>query len=519
MSSKETKKKLPSYNVIKISLSVFMGVFIILGTILVYYYAKGYRFNTEEKIVLKTGVISAETEPSRANLYVDGELIGKTPKSAHSIEEGEVKVEVWKSKYKPWETTTTVLSEKSTPLYPYLVLEEPIRTEIFQTTEELIEQQYTDDGNYIFFITRDLDVSNTTGTYKIWKYDINRYFWDLSDNPKVVYEQEYSNLTNISIQLSPDSKLALLKTTVVNEKKEDVKNIELLHTAPNGALIEQLDLNNFIDSYTFTWSENSKYLLLENDLELISIKISDKKKFLVYKKENNNFIWNTDTLGFIYFIEKNNDGLSYNLSQMLLDGTEEKIIIQHIYTGTDLQLIEPSRELEQVNHTLFTNAPENKMFVGEINKIQINQEAQGVIFSTSEAMYWYNIEDKQYITINNYPSEIISFSEESTLLLLKDSNNKLGIFTHTKEESDHITEIGTYFFKDSDTTDEKWISNEYNITYLKDNALYISDTNGSNNYEVQIINGTDYQTSFNRNYLYTTELSEENFTIVQYKIN
>ena len=75
---------------------------IILGTIAAYYYANGYRLNFDQRSIEKTGVLSVESTPSRADLIVHGEDVGRTPRTVASVPEGIAEVELRKDGYVTW---------------------------------------------------------------------------------------------------------------------------------------------------------------------------------------------------------------------------------------------------------------------------------------------------------------------------------------------------------------------------------------------------------------------------------
>ena len=97
------KKQKPSFDAMRLLLSIGTAFFLFVTSFLIYYFSKGYRLDLESKEIRKTGVLTIQSDPSFANLYIDGEEEGKTPKSK-TLDIGTFTVSVWKSKFFPFYT-------------------------------------------------------------------------------------------------------------------------------------------------------------------------------------------------------------------------------------------------------------------------------------------------------------------------------------------------------------------------------------------------------------------------------
>jgi len=129
---------------------------LVLGTIFIIYYSKGYRFSLKEDTVelSKTGVLSITSYPSRADLYIDGEKVGKTPRTEGSIPEGSYSVSVKKEAYKDWTKVLPVKAELSTPYIANLFLEKPLANTDFKMKQDVISAKISGNENHIFLLTR-----------------------------------------------------------------------------------------------------------------------------------------------------------------------------------------------------------------------------------------------------------------------------------------------------------------------------------------------------------------------------
>jgi flagellar basal body-associated protein FliL len=77
----ETKKIKKEINIISLLISIFSVLFVVGGALVIFYFSKGYRISISEKNIRKTGVLTVQTEPSPADLYINGDDIGRTPRS------------------------------------------------------------------------------------------------------------------------------------------------------------------------------------------------------------------------------------------------------------------------------------------------------------------------------------------------------------------------------------------------------------------------------------------------------
>lgn len=80
---------------------------------LIIFYSIGYQFSAHTVDPVPVGVVSVETMPRRADVYVNSRLIGKTPRAVPNLLAGTADVSVKKDGYIPW--------EKRVPVEPGLV--------------------------------------------------------------------------------------------------------------------------------------------------------------------------------------------------------------------------------------------------------------------------------------------------------------------------------------------------------------------------------------------------------------
>ncbi|HRI05498.1 MAG TPA: PEGA domain-containing protein [Candidatus Dojkabacteria bacterium] len=517
-----TKKIIKAMKIIaQVIIAILATAFIIVGTIFVYYYAKGYRIDLQDRNVRKTGVINIDSSPSRADIIIEGENKGKTTKTIASIDEGFVEVKLKRSGYFDWVKSIEVISEKSTPILAELFRTKPIlESKITIQKDFSIEKIHrSNDGNVFIYITKDKN-SNLV----IWRYDLNRNFWNLSNNPHIVATLTEREIKNLKLYSSPSSQNILLIYNHTLDKSTETK-IQLFNTQQTDSSGRSMDLEKFITSgYTFTWSESENYIVMESSTDILSFNINNQAKYLLYKKSpKESVVWTSDSQSNFYYTQKDKDesGTYLSLEQLNMDGTGNKTLIPRIYFQTDIKYIEEIRKGEDENNA-FTNAPQNTRFSGDVIGIKIDQATKGIFMTTEQSSYWYDTTSDKYVIINPYKTDFVSYSPNRQSLLYKDNNNKyIGIFTFDKDESDPITKLGSkIIIKNADNvSDLKWITNS-NLTFTLNDTVNIIDKDGDNQYTISIEKyPSTYSTVGNGKYMHTIEKNSDGSNqIVRYVI-
>ena len=104
-------------------ISILASLFVYTGAVAIYLYANGWRLGDSNQLLVKTGVLTVQSSPSLADLYVNGEKEGRTSKSV-SLPVGIHSVLVKKNGYVEWKKDVEIKEQKSTPVYPWLIKKE-----------------------------------------------------------------------------------------------------------------------------------------------------------------------------------------------------------------------------------------------------------------------------------------------------------------------------------------------------------------------------------------------------------
>jgi hypothetical protein len=516
---KETKRIKKEINIVSLLMSIFSVLFIVGGALLIFYFSRGYRINISERNIKKTGVLTVQTEPSMADLYINGDDVGKTPKS-RTLDIGTNSITVKKEGYRDWNKQVEIVEEKSTLLFPFLIFEQITPSSVWENTGEVEKAWISDNEAYFVFLIKD-----EIGQRSLWTYRINSPIWNLNPNPvqilTVTEEQD------IDLVISHNGQKAIM--TLTEEGQENYYIVDLtVPILPEN--LEPITIPEITES-TLSWSRDNRYIILESTTEISSIDTTllpnvEEPNILVTKEPDVNYIWNTDEEGFFYILEDlhtEEDGTyTYALKQMLPNGGSPNYTIDKTYFQKQTSYIDYYRENGD-SYPEFTTSPQATQAIGKITYFEVNQELNGVYIKTETSVYWYDITTDKYRMICTHPAELISFSPDSRKVLFVNNNNYY-IFTLKKEEADHTEEIGTKKVKNitkEDTSQISWLSNSTYLYYVKDNKLQISEKDGENQMELLDMKSTLLHTIMqNREYIITLENDPEKIAVVinQYRL-
>lgn len=434
-------------------------------------YANGYRIDFIKREITKTGVLTIESDPTGASLFINNKEQGKTPKSS-SLEIGKYNISIKKDKYNDWNKSLDVLEGKSTPIFPWLVLKEPKKEELWKSETPVLKSWLNETKDHFIFLTE-----NTDKTFSLWEYSINTPFWDLSTNPSVFLTLK-ENVIDLTI--SPNGQKAILK---INDSKSKPL-LYVLETQISNSLdtLIPLDIKN-LETYNLTWSKDNKSLILESNTDISIYNTSAKTTVkIIDKVPTMKYLWTTDEKGFLYILEPivSDKVYTYKLKQYEQNGINAKYLINTFSFQKSDQYINEYRK-NGFAFVEYTSSEESTFSGGDIVSMIVNQDAKGIYIKTTLATYWYNMTTEKFMMISAYPAELISFSPDITKLIFREQLD-IGVFIFDKEEADHTQVIGSKKLQNTTETisDISWLSNSLYISYKEGAKLYSCDIDGEN---------------------------------------
>ena len=513
-------KKRTSRKFISILTSILATFAVYTGALLIFLYVQGWRFDFIDHSVKQVGVLTVESSPTQANIYIDDIERGRTNRSM-TLDIGTYDVTISKNEYYDWEKNVKILEEKSTPIYPYMVKTEFEAEEIFLS--ELVLEKYWADmtNNHLILLLK-----NET-SYQLVHYSINNGFWTLNSTPITVLTipmEVESPITTINLILSPSGKTGILEIAT-----EQSSNRYILPTTKASSYTDLLENPlNFKDfqNYTLSWAQDEEYLILESDEDVISYNIARNTKHLLLRRIDKLDIWSTDKDGYFYILRHlentDEDVLKYTLKQYNLDGSSETELIPTLFFQNNINYIENYREPD-FNFGYFSNSPESTQTIGKITGFTTYHDLSGLFIKTTQASYWYDNTIGKYITVSPYPANLLQLSPDRNKILIETAT-KYSIFTLDKEEGDHTVTIGTKDITNINIDLTKKINLLSNSNYLQfeeDEFIYICDIDGDN--KTPLINNENilYWTvdSSRENLIVLTNIEGESVKITSYRIH
>ena len=492
---------------VKIStiVSIVSLAFVVVVGAVIFFLAKGYRVNLEDKEIKKTGVLAISTEPTTSTVTIDYKDRG-TLQRGITLDVGTHTVKVSKEGYRDWNGTEVIVEGKSTIENVMLILKDNTLTNIWSsdfTVQEVIRNK---NNTLALIILKDSD----NKTY-IYRYKFTTYIWDFSQNPSLLLttEEEISDLDP-----SPNGYWATVNIS-------GVKNI--WNISDNSYFPLEISDTNNLTNYTSTWANNSNYLILESATGIYSYNPANKMLYTLLQKEppTNKVVWTTDGNGYFYYVEKKTK--TYDIVQLPLNATApKKTTVNTLFVQNDTSIINKYRKnTTESEYNYFDGSTEESLIVGNILDIKVDNKVEGLSIKTDLATYFYDMETKKHIMMFPYPAEILDYAMSWKKVLIYSEGHGTYIFTFRKNNSDLINSLGLNEISDIANAKEiHWLSNSSNISYEQKGNIYICDKYGDNK---QLIKTDGKQIDFtinnSRDTLLVFETQKDGtFAINKYKI-
>jgi len=185
---------------IRVLYTVLSAVFILIGTVLAINYAKGNYRLTQDGFVEETGLLSANSSPTGAQVLIDNKLITATDDTIY-LEPGTYQIKIVKDGYTPWEKTMTIEKELVAQTNALLFPSAPSLTPLTFTGAKNISP--SPDGQKIVYYTNSASTQSRNGLHVL---DVGGNFLPLQKNSRQISEDILSwNLGEASFIWSPDN--------------------------------------------------------------------------------------------------------------------------------------------------------------------------------------------------------------------------------------------------------------------------------------------------------------------------
>jgi hypothetical protein len=258
-------------------------VVIVLGTLIAIQYAKGGLRFTKTGFQPETGLLNANSFPTGAEVYVDGELLTATDNTLY-LPPGEYLVEIRKEGYSPWQKLLTIQEELVTQTNAQLFPTAPSLSPL--TLSGAANIVTSPDGQKIVFYTNNAHSEESNGLYLL---ELSNNFIPLGRGPRLVAQDVPEiDLQQANFIWSPNS----AELMIITEEKEMV-----IEVSSKVNLLQAPDVTWKHAQILSEWEEEiyqrEREFLKEYPAEMISIATSSAKN--VYLSPDNKKMMYTAT--------------------------------------------------------------------------------------------------------------------------------------------------------------------------------------------------------------------------------
>jgi hypothetical protein len=465
----------------KLFSKILIFTLVIIGTVLVIYYAKGYRINFLDNTVIQTGILHIQTQPNRANFYLTEDFEGKTSKVVTSIPKGKYNLDIWLEGYHDMKYEIEILPERSTPLSVSLFKKDP-ESKTIETIEKPILETHIDHSRNTALILVEESKTEDETNYEVLKYQTNSKFWQFRTNPYSLYTFSIGASDEIkNFSVSPNFKNLLLEITSEQEEvEEESENL------PAGINLISLDTQTVLTTLDpieqeIKWAHDGESIFWKDTEGIKKINLKEPETaLLIYtnSKDVELIYYDTYTNGEFYILYQQKDKEYITLSKII--ALEETPLIEEIYYQGEKRFLEEWQSAESIEYQTFTSSPQSTLLVGKPTDFAISKETLKILFNTEFASYLYDTTEEKFTLISPYKTKFLSFSPDNhKLAFLNLETEELGFFTFEREiGNESITLGGNYIAKyinEDICPDFAWHRNSQNIYYVCENGLYVAD--------------------------------------------
>lgn len=288
---RKIKKSLVEYkSVFIISLT---AAFVILGTLFISLFIRGYRPDLKNKILVPTGLLSVTSLPRSASVHINDRLTTATDDTIN-LPPGDYKIKIEKDGYLPWEKNITLKKEVVYQTNTHLFRSVPDLNPL--TLSGAINPTLSPDGSRIVYSVASASASVDNGLYVL----------ELSNSPLNIVRsspkqisQNYKNITWASayFTFSPDSQKILayfkkdpsLSPSVFSpEWIENVSTAYLFGSQDTLSSKDLLDITLRLPILKEEWQETYQNLLIakmDKLPKLFQSIASDSAAFIIWSSE------------------------------------------------------------------------------------------------------------------------------------------------------------------------------------------------------------------------------------------
>lgn len=208
--------------------TLFSAVFIIMGTLISIQYAKGNIRLTNKGVIQNTGLLAANSFPTGAQVFVDGELATATDDTLY-LEPGTYDIEIKKDGFSPWRKRLQLQKELVTQTNAQLF---PVATSLIPLTfTGSSNMSPSPDGEKIIFHSASASSDMKNGLY-VLEFNDNVLSFSKQARQILTDKSKIFNFSNSQFIWSPDSTQIMILNPLKDVIAEVDKKVDVT-TLPN----------------------------------------------------------------------------------------------------------------------------------------------------------------------------------------------------------------------------------------------------------------------------------------------
>lgn len=414
---------------------IIIVVFLVIAPLLLLY-ATGFRYDFQKNKIVQVGIISLETKPRSASIYLNDELLKKkTPTVINNLLPGRYSLEIIKNGYHPWRKTINVQSGLAV-VYPDIKLFKKV-TNTTEIDQNVILASVSDDSKRLAYISQDnLKVININDLKSVFNKKItesvSRILWS-PDAVKLLLElKNRDDYLLIDLNKESVNYLSEIIGLTVKNIKWGPKNNKIIYGIDNSSLfqinLETKERKKIIDSIITDYSIINNTILFVEQFLVKKINLNEPSEEILILELNRG--------AKPRFLRKNHSIIP------LLNTDNHKLYLINQLTN-EYQVIN-----ERVDHAQWSKDMDKLLLYNKAQlwALDINKDKEYLLLRTSQT-----IDEAHWHPSNNHV--IASHNQQLEVIELDDHDRNIHILLETKTKNIILDDDGKYvYFLDKDNT-------------------------------------------------------------------
>jgi len=414
---------------------IIIIVFLVIAPLLLLY-AAGFRYDFQKNKIVQVGIISLETKPRSASIYINDKLFKKkTPTVLNNLLPSRYSLEIIKNGYHSWQKTVNVQSGLAT-VYPDIKLFKKV-TATTEIDQNVTLASISDDLKKLAYISQDnlkiININDLKLTFsKKITESVSQILWS-PDTAKLLLELKNKD-DYLFIDLNKESVNYLSGVIGLTAKniKWDLKDNKLIYGVNNSSLfqvnLETKEKKKIIDSIITDYSVINSTILFVEQLLVKKINLDEPNEEILILELNRG--------ARPQFLKKNHSIIP------LLDTDNHKLYLINQLTN-EYQVINERVDQAQWSKDMDKLLLYNK---AQLWALDINNNKEYLLLRTSQT-----IDEVHWHPSNNHV--IASHKQQLEVIELDDYDRNIYVLLKTKTKNIILDDDGKYvYFLDNNNT-------------------------------------------------------------------